>query len=105
MNVIKHYDLLIDEGNDAFRDPPALQEYMNKWDGRNFIESMALDKKKTVLEIGIGTGRIADKVAPLCLRLTGIDISSKTIERAIINLNVHNILTFYVLTFYCIRLH
>lgn len=34
MNVIKHYDLLIDEGNDAFRDPPALQEYMNKWDGR-----------------------------------------------------------------------
>ena len=43
MNVIKHYDLLIDEGNGAFRDPPALQEYMNKWDGRNFIESMALD--------------------------------------------------------------
>ncbi len=94
MNVIKHYDLLIDEGNDAFRDPPALQEYMNKWDGRNFIESMALDKKKTVLEIGIGTGRIADKVAPLCLRFTGIDISPKTIERAIINLNVHNNIDF-----------
>lgn len=94
MNVVKHYDLLIDEGNDAFRDPPVLQEYMNKWDGQDFIDSMALDKEKTVLEIGIGTGRIAGKVALHCLRLTGIDISQKTIERAKINLRTHNNIDF-----------
>lgn len=90
MNVVKHYDLLIDEGNDSFRDPPVLQEYMNKWDGQDFINAMVLDKKKTVLEIGIGTGRIAKKVAPSCLRLTGIDISPKTIERAKINLRAYS---------------
>ena len=90
MNVVKHYDLLIDEGNDAFRDSPVLQEYMNKWDGQDLINSMALNMEKTVLEIGIGTGRIAGKVAPHCLRLTGIDISPKTIERAKINLRVYN---------------
>ena len=90
MNVVKHYDLLIDEGNDAFCDPPVLQEYMDKWDGQEFIDSMTLDKEKTVLEIGIGTGRIAKKVAPNCLRLTGIDISPKTIERAKMNLRAYN---------------
>ena len=37
-------------------------------------------QKKTVLEIGIGTGRIAVKVAPYCMRLAGIDVSPKTIE-------------------------
>ena len=90
MNVAKHYDLLIDEGNDAFCDPPVLQEYMDKWDGQEFIDSMTLDKKKTVLEIGIGTGRIAKKVAPSCFRLTGIDISPKTIERAKIYLRAYS---------------
>ena len=29
MSVIDHYDQLIEENNDAFRDPPVLQEYMN----------------------------------------------------------------------------
>ena len=90
MNMVKHYDLLIDEGNDAFQDPPVLQEYMNKWDGQAFIDSMALGKEKTVLEIGIGTGRLAGKVAPHCLRLTGIDISPKTIERAKVNLKAYS---------------
>ena len=74
MNVITHYDLLIDENNDPFRDPPPLQEYMNGWDGELFLESLELSKNKNVLEIGIGTGRIAVKVAPYCIRLTGIDI-------------------------------
>lgn len=44
--------------------------------------------RKKVLEIGIGTGRIAAKVAPHCLKLTGIDISPKTIERAKENLSI-----------------
>ncbi len=93
MNVANHYDLLIEENNDPFHDPPELQAYMDRWDGPAFLDSMQLSCDKTVLEIGIGTGRIARKVAPRCLRLTGIDISPKTIERASENLrafsNVH----------------
>lgn len=87
MNVVKHYDLLIDEENDPFRDPPELQEYMDQWDGAVFIDRMQLTADKTVLEIGIGTGRIARKVASCCFQLTGIDISPKTIERAAENLS------------------
>lgn len=89
MDVITHYDMLINESNDPFRDPPVLQDYMNQWDGQLFIDSMELDYTKTVLEIGVGTGRIAAKVAPNCLRFTGIDISPKTIERARENLSNH----------------
>ena len=81
-----HYDMLIDEGNDPVYDPEPLKEYMNKWDGELFIEKMKLTKDKTVLEIGIGTGRLALKVATECKTLYGIDISPKTIEKAKINL-------------------
>ena len=87
MNVITHYDKLIDEDNDPFRDSPILQEYMNKWDGQVFVDSMCLSHTKKVLEIGVGTGRIAVKVAPHCLKFTGIDISPKTIDRAKENLS------------------
>ena len=94
MNVIDHYDLLIDEDNDPFRDPPMLQEYMSQWDGERFIEALELTKNKKVLEIGIGTGRIAVKVAPFCMTLTGIDISPKTIERAKENLKEYKNISF-----------
>ena len=94
MDVITHYDLLIDEDNDPFRDPPMLQEYMAQWDGERFIEALELTKNKTVLEIGIGTGRIAVKVAPFCMTLTGIDISPKTIERAKENLKEYENISF-----------
>ena len=86
MDVINHYDLLADENNDPFRDPPFLREYMNLWDGEVFLESLELNKTKDVLEIGVGTGRLAAKTAPLSKSLTGIDISPKTIERAKENL-------------------
>ena len=86
MDVKTHYDMLIDENNDPFRDFPELQEYMNTWDGNPFLEALELSKNKSVLEIGIGTGRIAVKVAPCCFKLTGIDISPKTIDRAKDNL-------------------
>ena len=82
MDVITHYDLLIEENNDPFQDPPELKEFMNKWDGQVFIDALQLEKNKEVLEIGLGTGRIAVKVAPYCKRLTGIDVSPKTIQRA-----------------------
>ena len=81
-----HYDMLIDEGNDPVYDPEPLKEYMNKWDGERFIEEMKLTKDKSVLEIGIGTGRLALKISPECKTLVGIDISPKTINRAKDNL-------------------
>lgn len=88
--VIKHYDKLIDEGNDPVFDPGPLREYMNKWDGTAFIEKMRLDKSKTVLEIGVGTGRLAIEVAPRCKSFVGIDISPKAIARARENLPFSN---------------
>lgn len=88
-NVIEHYNKLLDENNDPVHDPKPLRDYMDKWDGQKFIESMQLDKNKSVLEIGVGTGRLAMKVAPNCKRLVGIDISPKTIERAFENLSSH----------------
>ena len=89
MDVIAHYDLLVDENNDPFYDSPELKDYMNKWDGQVFIDSLQLDENKEILEIGLGTGRIAVKVAPYCKRLTGIDISPKTIQRAKENLKLY----------------
>lgn len=94
MDVITHYNMLIDENNDPFHDDPELKEYMNKWDGEIFIKSLGLSMDKKVLEIGIGTGRIAVKVAPYCMRLTGIDISPKTINRAKVNLKENSNISF-----------
>lgn len=94
MNVIDHYDLLIEENNDPFNDPPSLQEYMNQWDGALFLKSLNLTASKSVLEIGVGTGRIAVKVAPHCKRLVGVDISPKTIERAKENLKDYSNISF-----------
>ncbi len=89
-DVIDHYNKLIDENNDPVHDPKPLRAYMDKWDGEKFIKSMQLNKSKSVLEIGVGTGRLAIKVAPLCKSLSGIDISSKTIQRATENLSSHD---------------
>ena len=85
-DVIRHYDLLIAENNDPVRDPKSLKDYMDKWDGQVFIDKMKLDKDKSVLEIGVGTGRLAVKTAILCKDYCGIDISPKTIYRAKENL-------------------
>ncbi len=85
-SVTHHYDLLIDENNDPVHDPKPLQDYMDKWDGQAFIDKMELDKDKSVLEIGVGTGRLAVRIAPFCGEFYGVDISPKTIERAKENL-------------------
>ena len=81
-DVRTHYDMLIDEENDPVNDPAPLKEYMDRWDGQPFIDALQLDETKTVLEIGVGTGRLAVQVVPFCRRFTGIDISPKTIGRA-----------------------
>lgn len=85
--IIQRYDLLIDENNDPVHDSKPLRDYMDKWDGQTFIDKMGLDKDKSVLEIGVGTGRLAVRVAPLCGQFYGIDISTKTIDRAKENLS------------------
>ena len=81
-DISKHYDLLIDLNNDPVHDPEPLRAYMDKWDGQEFIEKLHLDKSKSVLEIGVGTGRLAVRVALFCNRFTGVDLSAKTIKRA-----------------------
>ena len=89
--VIRHYDLLIEEGNDPTKDPRPLMEYMDKWDGDVFIRELCLTKEKSVLEVGVGTGRLALRVAPFCGRFIGIDISPKTIDRASENFSLYGI--------------
>lgn len=85
-DVINHYDSLIDENNGSVFDTQPLKEYMDKWDGKAFLDALALDGTKSVLEIGVGTGRLALKVAPQCKEFCGIDISPKTIKKAKENL-------------------
>ena len=85
-DIINHYDSLTDDNNDPVFDPQPLTEYMDKWDGKTFLDALTLDDTKSVLEIGVGTGRLALKVAPQCKEFYGIDISPKTIKKAKNNL-------------------
>ena len=94
MDVITHYDLLIKENNDPFHDAPSLKKYMDTWDGEPFIEALRLDGSKAVLEIGIGTGRLAARTADHCKRLVGIDVSPLSIERAKENLKSFDNISF-----------
>jgi len=84
--MIAHYDALIDENNDPVHDLALLKAHMDKWDGVAFIEALQLTPDKSVLEIGVGTGRLAVRLCGDCERFTGIDLSPKTIERAKENL-------------------
>jgi SAM-dependent methyltransferase len=58
--------------------------HMDKWDGEVFIEALLLSPNKSVLEIGVGTGRLTMLVCDKCRHFTGIDISQKTVQRAAI---------------------
>ena len=88
--VISHYDKLIEENNDPVRDPEPLKAYMDKWDGNEFLSRLNLNKRSSVLEIGVGTGRLAVRTAPLCGSFCGIDISPKTINKAKENLKEYD---------------
>lgn len=87
--IIRHYDALIDDNNDPVCDPEPLRSYMDKWDGGVLIGQLCLSGRESVLEIGVGTGRLALRVAPLCRTFCGIDLSPKTIERAGEHLATH----------------
>lgn len=88
VDALTHYERLIEEGHDVFYDGKILQEYMARWDGEPFFNALGDLKGKNVLEIGVGTGRIARQILDRgCGHFTGIDISPKTIELAKKNLS------------------
>lgn len=90
VSTAEHYDLLIDEGNDPYRDAPLMQEYMSRWDGPLFFEALGSTEGKDVLEIGVGTGRLARRVLDMgCRAFAGLDISAKTVKRARENLKAY----------------
>ncbi|MBQ2956763.1 MAG: methyltransferase domain-containing protein [Clostridia bacterium] len=83
VSVREHYDRLIDMGNDPVLDPPVLKEYMDGWDGEALMDALCLTPGCRVLEIGVGTGRLALRVLERgCAQFTGMDVSGKTIEAA-----------------------
>lgn len=86
VSVQVHYDALIDEGNDPVLDPPILKAYMDGWDGKTFFELLDLEPWHRVLEIGIGTGRLALKALKADCVLVGMDVSEKTLKAAERNL-------------------
>ena len=86
VSVTEHYDALVDENNDPVHDPQPLKDYMDRWDGEPFLSSLELNDSKSVLEIGVGTGRLAVRTAPLCKSFYGIDVSPKTVRRGRANL-------------------
>lgn len=86
VSAAAHYDALVIEGNDPVYDPEPLRAYMQKWDGSVFMERLALNGTQRVLEVGVGTGRLAVRVAPRCRSFIGVDLSSRTIARARENL-------------------
>jgi predicted TPR repeat methyltransferase len=88
VDTLHHYEYLIDEGHDPFDDPEPLRRYMAQWDGRLFCNLLGDVTGKRILEIGIGTGRVAYEVLRGgCASLTGIDISPNTIHKAQQNLS------------------
>ena len=93
VSISEHYDMLMDENNDPVYDPKPLKEYMDKSDGQYFIDCLNLTPMKDVLEIGVGTGRLAIRVAGKSSTFCGIDISEKTVIRARKNLNEFNNVT------------
>ncbi len=85
--VAAHYDRLVEHGDDPVHDPQPLREYMDKWDGQVFLEALRLDGTQSALEIGVGTGRLAVRIADDCASFCGIDLSEKAILRACENLS------------------
>lgn len=79
----EHYDLLIMEGNDPVLDPPPLAAYMDGWDGEDLFRALQITPECRVLEIGVGTGRLALRALKQgCAAFTGMDLSEPTLETA-----------------------
>jgi len=88
VTTVMHYDMLAREGHDPVYDAPELQVHMDRWDGPAFLDALGLTLASDVLEIGVGTGRLAQRVLRRgCGSLTGIDLSKPTLEIAQKNLS------------------
>jgi len=94
VGALEHYERMIREIDDP--DHPVcdpfcagfVKDWQSRWDALAFYEALGDVRDKDVLEIGVGTGRVAKNVLDLgCARLVGIDISPSTIERARSNLS------------------
>ena len=82
VTVEKHYDLLTSEGDDPVHDPPKLREYMDRYDGPAFFEQLGSVTGVRVLEIGIGTGRLAIKALKQRPELlVGLDVSRNALAK------------------------
>lgn len=89
ISTMEHYDNLIDENNDPVYDPKLLKEYMDKWDGSKFLSELRINIDSSILEIGVGTGRLALRVLKQgCKHFEGVDLSLKTIIKAKENLKM-----------------
>ncbi len=85
--VEEHYRKLIQSGHNTFNDPPILQHYMDRWTQNVFWELIGDIENKSVLEIGVGDGRIAKSILDThCQQFTGIDIVDDVISLAKDNL-------------------
>ena len=84
--IIRHYERLLAWGDDPVHDPPALRAHMDQWDGPVFLSLLDLSPEKAALEIGVGTGRLAVRTAPLCRTFCGIDLSPAVVRRTQENL-------------------
>ncbi len=88
VDTLEHYEKLIEEGNDPVHDSKLMQEYMSRWDGAEFFRALGSCIDKKVLEVGVGTGRLAKIILDKgCKYFTGIDLSPNTVLRAKTNLN------------------
>lgn len=87
VTALEHYESCVDEGVDPCHDDETMRSYMARWDGPPFFDLLGDTRGKSVLDVGVGTGRVAREVLGRgCGRLTGIDISPKSINRARDNL-------------------
>jgi SAM-dependent methyltransferase len=94
VTVKDHYDLMVREMDDPshpvtdpFTDDGRLREWLELADGPDFFATLGDVTGQDVLEIGIGTGRVAAKMLQSgCGHLVGLDISPLSLERAHSNL-------------------
>jgi len=64
---------------------PATEETLSEHGrdtARIIAQALDVDKEDRVLEVGVGVGRIAEHLAPLCKHFTGMDISENMVRIA-----------------------
>lgn len=95
LSVYEHYEVLAAafadpaQGRivDPFHDPPGVAAWLSQADGPEFWQAVGPVTGESVLEVGIGTGRVAHKMLQHgCAHLTGLDVSPKTLALARENL-------------------